>query len=76
MGKERLKKDIVELVEKKGEVSIKEIARIYYDGLYVPKRETRAIIKELIAEKILVRVDDVDAFGKKVDDVVINDDMT
>lgn len=72
MNVDELKQNIIEYVKKKGSKSIKVIAEIFeiYQG--IPRRETRKIISELIADGILVKVDDVDCYGRKVDDVVIN----
>lgn len=72
MNKECLKNDIIELIKKHGNISIKEITRIYNECLNIPKRDTRKIINELINDKILVRIDDVDCFGNKIDEVTMN----
>lgn len=73
MGDEELKQDIFEFIKKKGSMSIKAITEIYEGGLEVPRRKTRQIIRELISDGVLVRVDDVDCYGRKVDDVAINE---
>lgn len=70
MSKEDLKLDILNFIKDKQQISIKEIVKIYYDCKYISKRETRAIIKELINDKVIIPVDDVDCYGNKVDDVI------
>lgn len=39
----------------------------------ISKRLIKEIIKELIAQGILVKVEDLDHFGNNVDDVVLNE---
>ena len=73
MDDNELKQSIIKYVKKKGSESIKIIAKRYEECQYIPRRKTRKIISELIKDKILVRVDDTDCFGNKVDDVVLND---
>ena len=74
MDDNELKQSIIKDIKKKGSESIKIIAKRYEECQYIPRRKTRKIISELIKEKILVRVDDIDCFGNKVDDVVINEE--
>lgn len=73
MKREELKEDIIKLVLDKEQLSIKEIARLYNETQYISKRLIKEIIKELIAQGILVKVDDLDHFGNNVDDVVLNE---
>ena len=74
MNDNELKQSIIKDIKKKGSESIKIIAERYEECQYIPRRKTRKIISELIKDKILVRVDDIDCFGNKVDDVVINEE--
>ena len=74
MDDNELKQSIIKDIKKKGSESIKIIAERYEECQYISRRKTRKIISELIKDKILVRVDDTDCFGNKVDDVVINDE--
>lgn len=69
--KEKLKEDIIKWVKKDLQVSIAEIARAYEDCKYIPRRETRSAVRELIEEGILCRVDDTDFAGRKSDCVVL-----
>lgn len=71
--REELKEDIIKLVLVKEQLSIKEIARLYNETQYISKRLIKEIIKELIAQGILVKVEDLDHFGNNVDDVVLNE---
>lgn len=73
MKREELKEDIIKLVLVKEQLSIKEIARLYNETQYISKRLIKEIIKELIAQGILVKVEDLDHFGNNVDDVVLNE---
>lgn len=73
MKREELKEDIIKLVLDREQLSIKEIARLYNETQYISKRLVKEIIKELIVQGILVKVDDLDHFGNNVDDVVLNE---
>lgn len=68
-----IKDDIISRVKEKEQISIKELCEIYYNCKYISKRETRKAINSLIAQGILVRVDDTDYCGNRSDDVVMSD---
>lgn len=67
--RERILSDV-----ERNQSSIKELARIYDEYHAIPRRETRAVIREMLAEGIIVRVDEVDCWGKKVDWILKNEE--
>lgn len=74
MNDEKLRQSIIEGIKKEGSESMKVITKRYEECQGIPRSHTRSIINELIRNGILVKVDDIDCFGNKIDDVVINDD--
>lgn len=74
MKREELKDGIIKLVRDRGQLSITKIANLYNETQYISKRIVREAIKELLTQGILVIVDDVDNFGNKADDVILDED--